>query len=288
MSDLEDRYYSMPEIMKYLGISRDTVLRWIATKGMPAHKIGKNWKFKLSEIDEWVKSGRAAEEKIQCNNGDKSVELLVYDETNSAFRKLNKSNYNDDIICGTVLLRREALPDISEYFHICGYVIIDKEEKCAYPIDIHKDRVVIFEGTYNCMPVPLKNKLIKHNIQELPDKIWSSFFFQWQFLCDFNAFENNGFFIKLCSNILGSHQKYKRFIELDISLFEPSSYSELCSFTRNILNLSNVDIYGFDYYKSFKYLIHSLVNGYHINFSDQEISSYFFQISKLVDERWKE
>ena len=141
---------------------------------------------------------------------------------------------------------------------------------------------------YNCMPVPLKNKLIKHNIQELPDKIWSSFFFQWQFLCDFNAFENNGFFIKLCSNILGSHQKYKRFIELDISLFEPSSYSELCSFTRNILNLSNVDIYGFDYYKSFKYLIHSLVNGYHINFSDQEISSYFFQISKLVDERWKE
>ena len=33
MSDLEDRYYSMPEIMKYLGISRDTALRWIATKG---------------------------------------------------------------------------------------------------------------------------------------------------------------------------------------------------------------------------------------------------------------
>lgn len=59
MSDLEDRYYSMPEIMKYLGISRDTALRWIATKGMPAHKIGKNWKFKLSEIDEWVKSGAA-------------------------------------------------------------------------------------------------------------------------------------------------------------------------------------------------------------------------------------
>ena len=59
MSDLEDRYYSMPDIVKYLGISRDTALRWIATKGMPAQKIGKNWKFKLSEIDEWVKSGAA-------------------------------------------------------------------------------------------------------------------------------------------------------------------------------------------------------------------------------------
>ena len=41
MTDIEDRYYSMPEIMKYLGISRDTALRWITTKQMPAHKIEK-------------------------------------------------------------------------------------------------------------------------------------------------------------------------------------------------------------------------------------------------------
>lgn len=61
MNDIEDRYYSMPEIMKYLGISRDTALRWIATKQMPAHKIVKNWKFKLSEIDEWVNSGMEEE-----------------------------------------------------------------------------------------------------------------------------------------------------------------------------------------------------------------------------------
>lgn len=67
MTDIEDRYYSMPEIMKYLGISRDTALRWITTKQMPAHKIGKNWKFKLSEIDEWVNSGMA-EEQFQNEN----------------------------------------------------------------------------------------------------------------------------------------------------------------------------------------------------------------------------
>lgn len=61
MAEIEDRYYSMPEIMKYLGISRDTALRWIATKDMPAHKVGKKWKFKVSEIDEWVQSGKAEE-----------------------------------------------------------------------------------------------------------------------------------------------------------------------------------------------------------------------------------
>lgn len=61
MAEIEDRYCSMPEIMKYLGISRDTALRWIATKDMPAHKVGKKWKFKVSEIDEWVNSGKAEE-----------------------------------------------------------------------------------------------------------------------------------------------------------------------------------------------------------------------------------
>ena len=61
MKEIPDRYYSMPEIMKYLGISRDTALRQIATKNMPAHKVGKKWKFKVSEIDEWVGSGQAEE-----------------------------------------------------------------------------------------------------------------------------------------------------------------------------------------------------------------------------------
>ncbi len=61
MTDFEDRYYSMPEICKYLGISRDSALKWIVNKGMPAYKVGKKWKFKLSEIDAWVSNGQAEE-----------------------------------------------------------------------------------------------------------------------------------------------------------------------------------------------------------------------------------
>ena len=58
---------SNAEIYKYLGIIRDMVLHWIATKNMPAHKIGKNWKFKVSEIDEWVNKGQA--EDCLINDG---------------------------------------------------------------------------------------------------------------------------------------------------------------------------------------------------------------------------
>ena len=60
-NEMLDRWYSTKEICAYLGISRDTMLVWIATKNMPAHKVGRNWKFKVSEVDEWIKSGQAAE-----------------------------------------------------------------------------------------------------------------------------------------------------------------------------------------------------------------------------------
>ncbi|MBQ7352727.1 MAG: helix-turn-helix domain-containing protein [Clostridia bacterium] len=55
-----ERWYSTKEICVYLGVSRDTVLTWIAEKGLPAHKVGRNWKFKPSEVDEWVKAGKAS------------------------------------------------------------------------------------------------------------------------------------------------------------------------------------------------------------------------------------
>ncbi|MBO5316673.1 MAG: excisionase [Clostridia bacterium] len=48
MSEIIDCYYSMLEIRKQLEIGRDTALHWIATKNMPAHKIGKNCKLKVS------------------------------------------------------------------------------------------------------------------------------------------------------------------------------------------------------------------------------------------------
>jgi hypothetical protein len=28
---------------------------------MPAHKVGRQWKFKVSEIDKWIRSGGAAD-----------------------------------------------------------------------------------------------------------------------------------------------------------------------------------------------------------------------------------
>ncbi len=56
-----ERWLSVEEMMAHLGVARDTIYRWIDQKGMPAHRLGKLWKFKVSEVDEWVRSGGADE-----------------------------------------------------------------------------------------------------------------------------------------------------------------------------------------------------------------------------------
>jgi len=53
---MNDRYLSVAETCSYLGIKRDTVYKWIDKKELPAHRAGKLWKFKISEVDKWVKS----------------------------------------------------------------------------------------------------------------------------------------------------------------------------------------------------------------------------------------
>ncbi|MBT2989938.1 MAG: helix-turn-helix domain-containing protein [Candidatus Thiodiazotropha sp. (ex Ctena orbiculata)] len=56
----DDRWLSVEEIAVYLGVKRDTVYKWIERKGLPAHKVGRLWKFRRQEVDEWVRSDTSA------------------------------------------------------------------------------------------------------------------------------------------------------------------------------------------------------------------------------------
>ena len=61
MADLlNENYISIDDAAEYLNIKAVTLRKWIKDKNVPAHKIGKQWKFKRSELEEWVKSGRSA------------------------------------------------------------------------------------------------------------------------------------------------------------------------------------------------------------------------------------
>lgn len=59
---MSDRWMSVDEIAGYLGVSRDTIYGWIAKREMPAHKVGRLWKFKSDEVDSWVRAGKASDD----------------------------------------------------------------------------------------------------------------------------------------------------------------------------------------------------------------------------------
>ncbi|MBI5273529.1 MAG: helix-turn-helix domain-containing protein [Chlamydiales bacterium] len=58
-----NRWFSVDEIAQHLGVKRDTVYKWIEEKQMPAHKVGRLWKFQKIQVDVWVQSGRADQSK---------------------------------------------------------------------------------------------------------------------------------------------------------------------------------------------------------------------------------
>ena len=59
---ISNNWISIDEAAAYLGVKPVTIRDWIRKeKGIPAHKIGKQWKFKISELDAWVKSGQSAD-----------------------------------------------------------------------------------------------------------------------------------------------------------------------------------------------------------------------------------
>jgi len=57
---MQERWLSVEEIAAHLGVNPDTIYKWITRKKMPAHKVGRLWKFTVSEVDSWVRAGTAA------------------------------------------------------------------------------------------------------------------------------------------------------------------------------------------------------------------------------------
>ena len=61
IEEYNDKWINLEEAADYLSVNKDTIRNWIRKdNGIPAHKIGKLWKFKKSELDEWIKSGKSA------------------------------------------------------------------------------------------------------------------------------------------------------------------------------------------------------------------------------------
>jgi len=53
-----EKWVNLEDIADHLSLSEDTVRTWVRDGKLPVYKAGKRYKFKISEVDQWVREGR--------------------------------------------------------------------------------------------------------------------------------------------------------------------------------------------------------------------------------------
>ena len=62
---MSEPWVKVEEVASHLGVAKDTVYRWVQSRGLPAHRVGRLWKFKVSDVDAWVRDGKAADREAE-------------------------------------------------------------------------------------------------------------------------------------------------------------------------------------------------------------------------------
>jgi excisionase family DNA binding protein len=70
MATENEKWVSLEEIAAHIQVHKDTIRLWIKKGEIPAHKIGKLWQFKISEVDGWIRSGKSGGSMKTIQNED--------------------------------------------------------------------------------------------------------------------------------------------------------------------------------------------------------------------------
>ena len=74
----DNRWLSVDEIAVYLDVKHDTVYKWIDRKHKPAHKVGRLWKFRKEEVDQWVRAIVPVPERRMGKNLDETTKTRIF------------------------------------------------------------------------------------------------------------------------------------------------------------------------------------------------------------------
>ena len=68
-------YLTLKETAEYFRVQPLTVRRWALAGKIPAHKVGRQWRFSLKEIEEWAASEgkKAATRKVLIVDDDEKI-----------------------------------------------------------------------------------------------------------------------------------------------------------------------------------------------------------------------
>ena len=53
----EERWVGVAEVAAHLDVAKDSIYRWVESKGLPAHRVGRLLRFRITEVDDWIQAG---------------------------------------------------------------------------------------------------------------------------------------------------------------------------------------------------------------------------------------
>ena len=60
-------WVGISDVAAHLRVARDSIYRWVETKDFPAHRVGRLLRFRLSEVDAWVRADGRSEPAARSN-----------------------------------------------------------------------------------------------------------------------------------------------------------------------------------------------------------------------------
>lgn len=89
----EERWVGVDDVAAHLGVAKDSVYRWIEERRLPAHRVGRLFRFKLSEVDEWVRQDterKKTTNPVPSRPSSKSQTVRATPKTRSRKRSRNE------------------------------------------------------------------------------------------------------------------------------------------------------------------------------------------------------
>ena len=69
----EEGWVGIADVAAHLRVAKDSIYRWVETKDFPAHRVGRLLRFRLSEVDEWVKTGGGSGQEARSSSHSSPV-----------------------------------------------------------------------------------------------------------------------------------------------------------------------------------------------------------------------
>jgi excisionase family DNA binding protein len=67
----EEGWVGIEDVAAHLRVAKESIYRWVDSKGFPAHRVGRLLRFKLSEVDEWVMASGGASDEGPRSSGSR-------------------------------------------------------------------------------------------------------------------------------------------------------------------------------------------------------------------------